>query len=884
MSLPQWFAPMITCLLSLLIVAASPAAPIAERYPEAAEVFSSRFDESTDRDYDGWPDHWTRRHGPGFPHYNKMLLSSEATPAGGRTLRIEVDGGGAVASSPPMPASLLYDYIVEAYVKAERMQHDRAFLSLAMLDEDGQTLQTFYSEKIAGATGWTRLRLGPVSPDAAAAHSVVVGLHVQPAAQGEAEDLKAVALFGDVWLGRTPRMSLVADNPTRIYDDPGRIAISCKVSGLPGPAGKAVLELTDVQGATVAQIAKPLDLSPVAARTPRKKAPGEKPWTALAGTVQWKPPVLGPGFYRVRATVEGHPSEVLRRELTLVVLQARHNPEGGEFGWSLKQYDRPLRMEVLGNVLAESGIRWVKLPLWLDASVGPAHVRGLQALMDQLSLHGIEVVGVLDRPPESVLARLEATRAPSAAELFTARKDAWYPSLDWVLTNFGPQIRWWQLGRDEDTSFVGYRGLAAKIAEIKGEMAKSRPDLSLGFGWSWQHPLPESGDSGPGWRFVSLSADPPLTAGEIAQYLPALRGGPVGRWVLIQPLARGQYKLEERVNDLVERMLAAKLERAEGIFASDPFDGQQGLLNSDGTPGELFLPWRTTALLLGGAEPLQSIRLPNGSRNHVFARNGDAVMIVWNRKPVYETLYLGEQVRQVDLWGRESAPEKSEQGHRIQVGPQPAFITGVNRELAQWRRRFVLGNERIPSIFGQRQPTWVEFTNTFDQPVEGSVTLVAPEQWAVSPSRITFHLAAGESCRQDVDITLPPTVNCGSQSLRADFELTANRAYRFSAYRSVEIGIGDVRIETVTQLNRFGELEVQQWTVNEKDSPVNFRCQLFAPGRQRQATQVVGLSRGQDLKIYRFPDGKQLLGKTLWLQAQDADGPQVLNYRFVADQ
>ena len=872
---------MSTFLLSLLIVAASPAAPIAERYPEAVEVFSARFDELTDRDYDGWPDHWTRRHGPGFPHYNKMLLCSEATPAGGRTLRIELDGGGAVASSPPLPASLLYDYMLEAYVKVERLQHDRAFLSLSILDEEGQTLQTFYSEKIAGATGWTRLRLGPVSPDAAAAHSVVAGLHVQPAAQ---EDLKAVVLFGDIWLGRAPRMTLVADSPTRVYNDAGRIAIACKISGLPGPGGKALLELADVQGATVAQAAKPLDLSPVAARTSRKKTPGEKPWTALAGTVRWKPPVPGPGFYRVRATLEGHPSDVLRRELTLVVLQPRHNAEGGEFGWSLKQYDRPLPLEVLGTLLTQSGIHWVKLPLWPDSSVGQAQVQRLLTFFDQMSLHGIEVVGVLDRPPESVLGRLETTRAPSAAELFTAGKDTWSPSLEWVLTNLGPQVRWWQLGRDEDTSFVGYRGLAAKIAEVKTEMDRSRPDLNLGLGWSWQHPLPDLGGSRPAWRFVALSADPPLTAGELARYLPTVRGGPVSRWVVIQPLSRGQYRLEERVNDLVERMLAAKLERAEGIFAADPFDGQQGLLNGDGTPGELFLPWRTTALLLGGAEPLESIRLPHGSNNHVFARSGDAVMIVWNRKPTGEALYLGEEVKQVDLWGRETTPEKSDQGHRIQVGPQPVFVTGLNRDLAQWRRRFVLDKDRIPSIFSQRQPNRVEFTNTFDQPVEGTVTLVAPEQWTVSPSRITFRLAAGESCRQEFEIILPNNVTSGVQLLRADFELTANRAYRFSAYRPVQVGIGDVRIDTVTQLNRYGELEVQQWTVNERDCPVNFRCQLFAPGRQRQATQVVGLGRGQDLKIYRFPDGKQLLGKTLWLQAQDVDGPQVLNYRFVAEQ
>jgi len=872
---------MSTFVVSLLIVAASPAAPIAERYPEAVEIFSARFDELADRDYDGWPDHWTRRHGPGFPHYNKMLLSSEPTPAGGRTLRIELDGGGAVASSPPLPVSLLYDYVLEAYVKAERLQHDQTFLSLSVLSEDGQTLQTFSSDRISAVPGWTKLRLGPVSPDVAAAHSVVVGLHVQPGAQ---EDLRAAVLFGDIWLGRTPRMTLAADSPTRIYNDPGGIAITCTVSGLPGPGGKAVLELADVQGAAAAQVTLPLESSPIVARISRKKSPGEKPWTALVATVRWKPPVPGPGFYRLRATLEGRPSDVLRRELTFAVLQPRHNAEEGEFGWSLKQHDRPLPLEVLGNLLTQAGIRWVKLPLWPDAGIGQVQVQRLRTFFDQMSLHGIEVVGLLDRPPESVLTRLDTARAPSAAELFTAPRDIWYPSLEWVLANLGPQVRWWQLGRDEDTSFVGYPGLAVKIAQVKTEMDRAGTDLSLGLGWSWQHPLPAIGGSKPIWRFVSLSADPPLTAGELARYLPAARSGPVARWVVLQPLARGQYSPDDRVNDLVDRMLAAKLQRAEGIFAADPFDNQHGLLNADGTPGELFLPWRTTALMLGGAEPLDGIRLPRGSDNHIFARSGDAVMVVWNRKPTQETLYLGEEIKQVDLWGRETTPEKSKQGHRIQVGPQPVFVIGLNRDLAQWRCRFVLAKDRVPSVFGQRLANRVEFTNTFVQPVEGAVTLVAPEQWTVSPSRFNFRLAAGQSYRQEFEIILPNNVTSGVQSLRADFELTANRAYRFSAYRPLQVGIGDVRIDTVTQLNRLGELEVQQWTVNEKDCPVNFRCQLFAPGRQRQATQVVGLGRGQDLKIYRFPEGKQLLGKTFWLQAQDADGPQVLNYRFVAEQ
>ena len=43
---------------------------------------------------------------------------------------------------------------------------------------------------------------------------------------------------------------------------------------------------------------------------------------------------------------------------------------------------------------------------------------------------------------------------------------------------------------------------------------------------------------------------------------------------------------------------------------------------------------------------------PTVVSNYVFARNGEAVMVVWNEVPVTETIYLGENVTQVDPWGR----------------------------------------------------------------------------------------------------------------------------------------------------------------------------------------------------------------------------------------
>lgn len=866
-------------LLSLLIVAASPSASIGGHDPQAEEVLRAAFAQSSDEDYDGWPDHWTRRHGPGFPHYNKMLLCDESPPTGGRSLRMTIDGGGAVACSPPVPISPQCDYILEADVKTAGLEHDRAFLSLSVLNDEGQAVQTFRSRPIRDAPQWTRLRLGPVSPDAADARAAIIGLHLEPAAR---QDLKGAALFGGIWLGRLARIALTADQPTGVYVEPGSIAVTCTVSGLSRPGAKATLALVDLEGRTVAQTSQAVDLAGAPARRAAKdKAAAEEP-PLWQGAAQWKPPVPGPGFYRVQASIEGSSSQAVRRELSLAVIRAEPCPGRSEFGWSLAQGDGPLPLATLGQLLAQAGIGWAKCPLWLDSAKGESPVQQWVPFLEQASLHGIEMIGVLDRAPDAVLARLDPSRPPSIAVVLSADRQVWSPSLEWLMQQLGTYVRWWQLGGDADTSFVGYPGLAGKIAQLKTALERDGCELNLGLAWSWQHPLPAADSVKAPWRFVSLSAEPPLTPNELASYLPPTRGEAEGRCVVIRPLERRVYALEDRAADLVQQMLAAKTHGAQWVMVADPFHPAHGLMNADGTPGELFLPWRTTALMLGGAARLESVCLPNGSTNAVFARARDAVMVVWNPTPTRETLYLGENVRHLDLWGRERKVLTAAGAQQIEVGPLPTFVTGLCKAVAEWRGGVALAQDRIASIFGQRQPNRIEFRNTFGLPVEADLTLIAPEQWSMRPDRARLRLAAGETARHDFEIALPSNASSGPQLLRLDFELTAERKYRFSVYRAIRVGSGDARIEVVTQLNDQGELEVQQWTINQGDKPVSYRCQLFAPGRQRLSTQVAGLGRGQDLQIYRLPEGRQLLGKTLWLQAQETDGPQVLNHRFVA--
>ena len=72
--------------------------------------------------------------------------------------------------------------------------------------------------------------------------------------------------------------------------------------------------------------------------------------------------------------------------------------------------------------------------------------------------------------------------------------------------------------------------------------------------------------------------------------------------------------------------------------------------------------------------------------------------------------------------------------------------------------------------------------------------------------------------------------------------------------------------------------------VNHSPTLVDFKCLLYAPGRRRQRMQVFRLGGSPDVKIYRYPDGAQLLGAELWLRAEEVNGSRVLNHRFVVEQ
>lgn len=871
-------------LLSVLIVAIGPVAPIHPEQSVEAAVFNCVFDELADGNFDRWPDGWSRRRGPGFPRYVGVEIVSDSSASAGGSLRIDLDGGAAAAYSPTIPVDSLFDYVLEAIIRTEGLDHDRAFLSLTLLDNDRHRLKTHYSDRIRHSGSWQPVCARTVNAMPDEARFAVIGLHLEPT---DRADLTGSAMFDDVRLIRLPRISLSTGTPTNIFAAADQVSVFANTSGF-GDRGNSVrFQLEDSHGNTIAKADKRMTVDTTADARPRTTddttSSGDPVLSGgLVGSAEWSPPIPGPGFYRVRAELAGHESTGLGSQLTLVVIEpARHAP-GSEFGWTLPRAGRPLAQDELIALVEQAAIGWVKYPFWHDMHASDNGLEQSARFSQRLLARNIELVGMLSDPPVEVTARFDDSRPPLAAEIFGADAQAWSPSLEPILMRMSAGVRWWQLGPDRDMSFVGYPDLTQTVSQIKMQFDQIGHNVNLGFGWDLQSPPPYDSGAGAPWRFLSLLAEPPLDSDRLGDYLAASQQPGLARWVVIDPLPRGEQTEEVRAVDLFKRMTAAKIAGAEAIFLADPISTTQGLFNDDGTPGELFLPWRTTALMLGSADYLGSIELPGGSQNRLFARGNDAVLVVWNEQPAVEEIYLGADVRQVDLWGRASEPPKEDSRSVIATGPVPTFITGVDKSLARWRQQFSLARDNVPSVFGRPQENGVELKNPTTRTVSGRLTLTAPEDWRVTPESIDFQLAPGELFRHPLAITLPYNAANGRARIRADFQLADDPPVSFSTYRQLEVGSGDVRIEVTTSLNHEGELEVLQRFVNNTDLPINFRCQLFAPGRTTMRTDILDQNTGDNLKTYRLADGQQLVDRELWLRAEEIGGQRMLNYRFKA--
>ncbi len=874
--------------LPILILSAQSAAPMEHRYAET--VFETDFEHGVDLNYDGWPDHWTRLRGPGFPPYIKMGIvedpSHESHQA--RCLRIELDGSGGAAFSPPIEISPLFSYLFQGKLKTEGLTHDVAYYSVTFFDSARNQKETYTTDKLTDTTTWQEVRLGPLTPTDPEARFAVIGLHLVPTHRS---DLTGAAMFDDLCFARLPHMTIESTQPFNLFAHPSDPEFVCRVSGTRQPNSTMLFELLDILGQTIAS--EQLQLTSLDSLTAEATESSDPATTAVpaeseqarhTGSVTWRPPIPDYGFYRVRASLRGDSSVTLEHSVSMAVIPDLDICRKGAFGWSLPRGDKPLSEDKLLTLLHLANVTWIKYPIWYSPDDESAKGEQIASFVDRLGAQSIEMVGVFDTPPEQVRRQFSNKEHLTVAEVFL-EPDLWATVIDPLMVRLSLKIQWWQLGADDDESFIDYADLEKRVHDIRTHMRQFGQRVRLGLAWNWLHTKPASQD--PPWDFLALTESPSFTSEELARYATQSPAARDHHWITLWPLPRDKYDVETRTRDLVLRMLSAKVNGVQATFAGDPFDATRGLLHEDGTPNDLFLPWCITSRTVGGSGYLGSMQLPNGSHNHVFACDDAAVMVVWNDTPVTESLYLGQDVVQIDPWGRRvnlsqpGQPAGAEQ--TIAVGTMPVFVTGLDLAVARWSLGFSFEPAEIASVFARRQTVQFRFRNTFGQGIGGTVRFHVPDVWDISNPLLRFKLATDEELDQEFDVVLHSNASSGPQTVRIDFDVIADKPYRFSVYRDIRVGHGDMVVELDTWLDDSGRLVIEQHLINHTDKKLKFNCYLFAPGRRRMRMQVFDIGPGRVTHTFRLPDGRELLGKTLWLRVEELGGHRLMNYQVIAE-
>lgn len=874
---------MVAVVASLMILTSLATTASEDRHIDAVEIYSCDF--TTDVNYDRWPDDWQRKRGRQWPFYVDVSLDDDEQAVNGRCLTVNLNGGSASVSSPAIAVSDKFSYVLEARLKAEKIKNSRAQVRVDFCDDspDRVVLESFSSEWFKNTNGWTKIEIDPHSISNPDVRIAKITLLVQ---RGDHVDLGGKVSLDDVWFARLPRMTVRTNSSYNVYTDPRDVVVTCDLSGILEKDPDIHFKLLDasdqsldnesiqLQGRLITErVSKASDI----VNTSKSRVRG------YAGSTKWHPPIHDYGFYRVEVSMRTKRGTLEKRVISLAVVPPIKDKDHGEFGWSLAGDDNPLSFDQLEELLPRVGVSWIKLPVWYGETEAE---RGEQLVMfaERLAAKDIEVVGVIDRPPLDLDLGKRVTKDVTIADLLSSEDpSAWLPSLDAVLTRLSLRVRWWQLGVDYDTSFSDFQDLEKEIGALRAQLFRFGQDVKLGIGWPWHEH--SSQDMTATWDFQQLSSTPALTGKEIATYLELPKREGVDRWAIIEPLPRAYYGLETRTRDLVEQILAAKTHGADGIFVAMPFDDESGLMTDQGTPGDLLLPWRTTASLLSGSKFLGQIRLPGRSENHIFETgSGEVLMVVWNRRPKKEVIYLGDNIQVVDVWGRYKRPEQEEHRQIIEANPLPTFIVGLDPRVAKWRMSARLVESRVPSVMGFEHLNGLEITNSFDQGAGGSVELVAPGDWQVSPNKLNFKLSAGEQTRRPFHIVLPFDANTGDATLRADYTFAADRAYRFSVYRDVRVGDQDIELELDTHIDQDGRLVVDQRMINYSAQRADFKCLLRVDGRRTQKMQVFRLGNSYDRQQYIFPNGEELVGRNIWLRAEELNGTRVINHRVKVEQ
>ncbi|MCA9039528.1 MAG: hypothetical protein KDA65_04195 [Planctomycetaceae bacterium] len=883
----------------------------------AEEILHFSFEEDDSRPYDGdkdldnMPDDWNRRKGTNFPQYvdcgidrgvGKIPEGTTPTTISPQSFRIDLNGGDFACYSPFNKASRinpLYSYVFEGWIRTEELKNSAAIISINLVNSKRQAVQRYLSDPITGTwNDWQKIQIAPILPREDVSF-VFIGLHV---VNHRTKDIHGKVWFDSLRLGKKPRLSSNNDFYSHFKDfqrgEMQKINVKFKISGLNYDHNNTLhLTLRDssdeIQQQEVFQLERPADtnIDPDSYIKPID-------WTLDSKNMEI-------GFYQIEAVLKRDNYPIARQYTSFAMMELIQYKDPdfalkGEFGWSIHSELPSKVLNDLGSISGQAGINWMKYPVWKRSF--ESDQQPVATLFKDISSKGITPVGVLQSPPPE-LRELFKLDWSGVREVFNMSRKTWARSLEPIIAHFSSTVQYWQLGGDEDLSFVGEKGLGETITSVKKHFDVVGRNTKIGVRWTWDSDLPQNVI--PSSAFLTIknedtqnddelktkpkkkvSADKLLYDRLIEAHA---KDNNIPLWVLIKPLDTSHPK-EVRGSDLVKRMVAAKRGGADQIYAMNIFSPDYGLMMKSGSPTLLFLPWRTTALALRNSKPIGSFELINHSTNYLFEKEDEVVMVAWNEEgEVEEQLFLGDQdkIKIYNVWGQQLRLGKDFQidqdskQHILKIGNAPLIIRNCLPGVTKMRMMVRYEKGKVPSQSGRHSDALL-MENTFSQGINVTYKIALPSRdWQIDPDTKTFSLAVGEKKRLPFNLHLPTNVSMGVHNTAIELKIQADTLpYIISVKRPYQVGLGDVEIEVVDFRTPENILIIKQIIRNNSvaDELLNFNCDLYVPGQRRKQTRVVKLGVGSsDTKTYHLQNADQWKGATFRIKAEQDGGRRVLN-------
>jgi len=711
----------------------------------------------TDINKDGKPDYWVRLiKEPLFKPYSRINIENNIDDTES-SVRLQTNGTNVLVhasndlahDSNLVMVGVNSNYHLQVLFKTQECTRDEvmACVGVSWLDRSKQTISTDWknavNESAAGNKGsvWRLLGMSIRDvPNKAVYAKVLFGMK-QKEKSIVGAPLRATAWFKDVRFVRQPKIHIITNHEGRIFPNQKTQTFNVEMSGLEQGSYDFSWSVCDYQN---------------------RKITGGKFSVESRNAVKVieKELTLDLGFkkgwfkFQLTLTTSGDSVEkISEEEVVFGIGKANHEIAdhviSKNLGIDVQDNVINQQLELITDLTEYTNAHHVFLSLWnsqfdLSKPMSQTFSGEFVTRMNQANIRVIASLGFV--PPE-----IQGVLGVNIYNFFTLHPSKWKEVLRKTGERYS-EIESWVLGNPYDISFIDKGSLIRPIVKlIKKELSVSGAMIGLPLDNSFfENNLKDiSGLSvedisfftfkhGAGGTLPSDYADMSRFDSKIISSELVEKSLDIKKMVNLE-LVNDKVDVVQRISSMVFGVIHLLNTGADEVNFQLIDSGEvPGLVDKDNEFKPEFFVFRMLNSIVKSLKVIGKIDLPNNSNNLIIEFSDEKnekklAMIIWNddNKPVIEDIFLGENLKQLDVMGNKTVLKESNGLNHIPVTTVPSFLIDLNDGLIRTRLSVILGVPNVDTRTREVRQS-VELINYMSTSLSGTMKITIPnKKWKV---------------------------------------------------------------------------------------------------------------------------------------------------------